>query len=519
MQTKTLALHPFLFAALIVVAMLWEVKRIVLPEEIIPTLFILQIFTLALLGFFLLCLRDMAKAAIVTSAILAFLFLYRCVDLEVQALFLLGTQHAAPHWLGLAIYMVLSLICIPSLLRGKWHFGKQVLVADHGAMNTALNYIALVLFLVNVIPIVVFEYQEESHWQQFVQEFQRPFEQVKLNSNVVKPDIYYIIVDGFANRDTMRSYFHSDYHALHDFLKAQGFYIVPEAASNYDRTELSLASSLNMQYIDLIPKNLGKKFDGTNVYCRLIQDSAVMRLLKPLGYKYVNISSGTSATDWILIADENFRPTMFNYFTVAVALLTPLYTTERYFPFLRNMVAETRLSPDHCLRQVVNIAGPKFVVFHTDIAHAPPIFGERGEPKPMPLENIMVNWGTPENLAAQWHFAQDKMIHWMRDILNTPGQRPIVIIQSDHGPGIPTATLDDWYNERMRILNAYYFPSKGKDGLYENITPVNSFRVLLNTYFSANLPLLPDKVFSPANYTDIYDWQDVSAKVKFSKTP
>jgi hypothetical protein len=42
------------------------------------------------------------------------------------------------------------------------------------------------------------------------------------------------------------------------------------------------------------------------------------------------------------------------------------------------------------------------------------------------------------------------------------------------------------------ILNAYYFPGIGKEKLYTTITPVNSFRLLLNLYFDAQLPLLPD---------------------------
>ena len=40
----------------------------------------------------------------------------------------------------------------------------------------------------------------------------------------------------------------------------------------------------------------------------------------------------------------------------------------------------------------------------------------------------------------------------------------------------------------MSILNAYYFPGGRYEGLYEAISPVNSFRVVLNTFFGAKLP-------------------------------
>jgi hypothetical protein len=46
--------------------------------------------------------------------------------------------------------------------------------------------------------------------------------------------------------------------------------------------------------------------------------------------------------------------------------------------------------------------------------------------------------------------------------------------------------------ERMSILNAYYFPKQAYQNLYPEITPVNSFRVILNQFFGSNLPLLDD---------------------------
>jgi hypothetical protein len=49
--------------------------------------------------------------------------------------------------------------------------------------------------------------------------------------------------------------------------------------------------------------------------------------------------------------------------------------------------------------------------------------------------------------------------------------------------------------ERTSILNAYYLPGDGKNKLYPSISPVNSFRIVLNTYFGAELPLLPDRTY------------------------
>ena len=44
----------------------------------------------------------------------------------------------------------------------------------------------------------------------------------------------------------------------------------------------------------------------------------------------------------------------------------------------------------------------------------------------------------------------------------------------------------------MSILNAYHLPRGGETALYPEITPINSFRVILDYYFAADLGLKPD---------------------------
>jgi hypothetical protein len=67
---------------------------------------------------------------------------------------------------------------------------------------------------------------------------------------------------------------------------------------------------------------------------------------------------------------------------------------------------------------------------------------------------------------------------------------PIIIIQSDHGAHILTTGL-----EKHKILNAYYAPEEMYNDLYETITPVNTFRLILRDVFNQDIDLLPDTMF------------------------
>jgi hypothetical protein len=41
-------------------------------------------------------------------------------------------------------------------------------------------------------------------------------------------------------------------------------------------------------------------------------------------------------------------------------------------------------------------------------------------------------------------------------------------------------------------LNAYYLPDGGEKHLYSDISPINTFRIVLNHYFNTDLELLED---------------------------
>ena len=65
----------------------------------------------------------------------------------------------------------------------------------------------------------------------------------------------------------------------------------------------------------------------------------------------------------------------------------------------------------------------------------------------------------------------------------------------------------------MSILNAYYFPNRDYRELYQQITPVNSMRVMLNTFFGAGLKLLPDRSYY-STWSEPYEFMDVTASVR-----
>jgi hypothetical protein len=94
-----------------------------------------------------------------------------------------------------------------------------------------------------------------------------------------------------------------------------------------------------------------------------------------------------------------------------------------------------------------------------------------------------------------------------------------VILQGDHGPlDHPEKDIKTRFRNRTRILNAYLLPAGGAARLYDSISPVNTFRVILNHFFGTDYPLLEDRTFySDPNDRFHYKLQDVTDIVQYAE--
>lgn len=348
-----------------------------------------------------------------------------------------------------------------------------------------------------------------------------------------RPDIYYIILDAYARSDVMKELFGFDNTPFLRHLEDQGFYVARRSTANYCQTPLCLSSSLNGTYLDELVEGLEN--DQTEL-SGLIGDSAVFRTLRPLGYKFVTFSTGFDPTEHPQL-DVYLSPSKrYTGFHRLLIDRTPLHYALQD-PKERDSYTAARERILYLLDKVPQIArdrSPTFTFAHILSPHPPFIFGENGEDVGQRQTNYYLNDGQKfrdetvgsvadyaRSYRAQASFITKRVEQMIDQILKNSPEPPIIIVHSDHGSGLrlemSSAERSDMH-ERMSIFNAYYFPNRRYEGLNDRISPVNSFRVMLNTVFGAKIPLLPDRSYF-STWNNPYRFIDVTAQVRSPDGP
>jgi hypothetical protein len=258
---------------------------------------------------------------------------------------------------------------------------------------------------------------------------------------------------------------------------------------------------------------------------------------RPLGYvrAFSTGLAGTGRTDadYYLTAgaiDENLGLVGANPFEsllIQTSLLRLAYdgvvALPRFVPDLEYPYAVHRNRIRHTLAALQDLPAtdePRFVFAHIIAPHPPFVFGADGSPV-TPNEPFTLRFtfdpGDPSSedyrlaYRDQTIFVNDQLEQVVTAILEDSNEPPVIIIQGDHGPDSGSGRVS-YVQERMTNLNAYLLPS-GAKGLYPGITPVNSFRVVFNDLFGADLPLLPDRVLY-SEYDTPYDFKDETTAIK-----
>ncbi|MGB2804142.1 MAG: sulfatase-like hydrolase/transferase [Candidatus Zixiibacteriota bacterium] len=499
---KSVVVHPFLFAVFPILFLYsHNIERTSITDFVAPA--VISALSASSLWFLLsLAFKSKQKAGLLVSlsVLLFFSYGHLCDAVGDLAFSIRGTIIGADE--------LLVFVCSLLVFLGAYFLAKST--RNFSVLTKALNVAAVFLLCISLIGIGSHALRTGLARHQHGWPGDTMEASVDWDKPDRFPDIYYIILDGYARADILEELYRYDNGEFLDYLKRRGFCVAHKSKSNYCQTALSLASSLNLQYIQELINRIHDDSRNTSLLRNLIRESGIARFLRQHGYTFVAFSSGYSFTE-MKSADIYMSPSqalsesqnlLINR-TPLRPLLTKLPLKSQY-----DLHRDRLLYVFDELPRVSKTDSPVFVFAHIMAPHPPFVFGEDGEPIRCDGEfsyhdgsHYTRDTGRDEykrNYIRQLVFINKKTKEAIDRILAAAPEPPVIILQSDHGPG----SMLEWddpkrtnLEERMSILNAYHLPDDGHELLYDEITPVNTFRIICNHYFGTSYDLLRDESY------------------------
>jgi len=483
--------YPILFGIFPVLALTaYNISQIDLSAAY-RSFLITLILTLGLFGILRIIMRDWSRAALLSLFLLILFLSYGHVytllkDVKVFGVLIARHRSLAVVWVALTLLVI-------------WFSTRKSI--DFSFATQALNIVSVLLVVYSVFQIARYE-GEHYLIKPVLSETNLPTKTASPSSS--SPDIYYIILDAYGRTDTFQQVYNFDNSSFLNSLKDRGFYIANCSQTNYGYTELSLASSLNLDYLDNLNSGLSDPED-------LIQQNYVRRFLKSQGYRIVSFETGFRWSQWedadVYLSLQKTL-SVINPFESVYLETTPVrilmdYETGKYMTQAASLgtintvldfdalhYAQIMHNLDLMKTIPASIKGPKFVFAHFVIPHPPYIYSSTGALVPDATNYSQVIAGYRNAVI----FIDTEMLEVVDKIIANSTTPPIIVIQGDHGPFTYNTPL-----QHMSILNVYYLPG-AKNSLYSSISPVNTFRVIFNSYFGMQFPLLKDvSRYSPSN--------------------
>ena len=341
------------------------------------------------------------------------------------------------------------------------------------------------------------------------------------------PDIFVLLLDGYARADTLEDEFGIDNSAFLADLEKAGFVVDEQSQSNYMKTWLTVASMLHMEYVEDIPIFQDPTLDPAGQHrlaTRAILQGPFAEALRRRGYEIVAGTSSFTEAD-LTNADRVLDAGQPTNFENHVLEITPIAgAIQAIWPGLlaRLQADQVREGLDN-LRSVASEPGqgPTFMLSHVEAPHTPFALDAAGNPAPMPacyprsctaFEHYITTLGMTqaeygERLAGYLAWTNQQVLESVLDVVR---ERPdaVVIVMSDHGSRFDPDDPD----EHFRNLFAARTPGE-EDVFPAGTHPVNIFRSLSNTYFGTEFPLLPYRAwFSNPLLLDLVPWDAAPAE-------
>ena len=344
-----------------------------------------------------------------------------------------------------------------------------------------------------------------------------------------KPDIYYIVFDGYPNLDVAQELYDYDSENIRSIFQKNNITINDLSTSPYGRTTYTFASIFEGKYLFNPPevnfvdrKQILENYKSGNTF--------VENILRKNGYSIFKYGNKTFCSDSDVCINELVKNINTNNSVVYDLLMeTPLkvliekgwISFNDIFKLSCNTSCEFNRSKDEKFESLFNVVNentntPKFVFFHLMNTHEPYVFDENCEFLENPSYRLAKD--NKQSLFSTINCANNE-ISYLINSINL--KNTILIIQSDHGPNFEEQVSSSNNLANNQLKSRYFTLSASNYNDYcqkeEKISGVNTFRALIECLSGKSIIRAEEKnyLIYGSSEPSIFDiTEDVKATIK-----
>jgi hypothetical protein len=321
-----------------------------------------------------------------------------------------------------------------------------------------------------------------------------------------RPDIYFILFDGYTNSKTLRTEFDYGNDYIENELHKRDFFIPRHSKSNYNFTHMSIGSELNLHYLANLDKT--HRFYTKNFlrsYYTIFHNE-LCGILKKQGYEINNYSIFDIKEAPVKIRPylteltwrSVFGQTFFNKLKRDIGWHLAKFYPKNQVPAEKEKKMETDVKRmDETFKGIIHSirnppVKPQFLYAHFLLPHETYYFDSSGNRlDKLYTATTLIN---KKDYVNQVSFVNRFLMAPIVDSIFKFARRPfVIVVQSDHG-------YRAYPREKVALefenFTSFYFPDGDYKMVGDSLSSVNTFRIILNKYFHQNIPLLKDTMIN-----------------------
>ncbi len=484
-------LSPLILAIFPILSLALENIEFIRFSSILRSLFISIVVVLIFYFILYLILKNQNK-----SAILSGLLIFLCLSYGNAYIYfenLVGENFRHLYLIGFfaILYLLIAVLVINRVNNAR-------------ELNRAILYGGLAIVVYLLISIGSYEYKvfkSEENSKILGEPLTADLENIN-DSNL--PDIYLILLDGHTRSDILKNVYGFDNSDFINQLEDLGFWVADCSQSNYPGTIFSTKAMFEMEYLH----NLYS--EDENLVFPTLNNTAVFQILNNNNYSLVTFQNYVfehfNIQDDIRLERENYQFGNINEFekiVVDTSILRLLIDLEGVFPdsWLRPFKNDIFLTHYRdtlfaleTLPNLPEMDKPLFIFAQILGTHNPFVFMPDGSYNSSETKSS-------QNYRNAVEFIDTEIPDIVEEILENSDEPPIIILMGDHGATVNARPIE----ERLSILFAIYFQGDNSGGFYDDISPVNVFRIIFNSLFDLNYEMIPDRSYEIWSTLEIED--------------